>query len=104
MVLRLVFGILAVTFIPLGIVFTIIGLVADDVDKGSPKDFLYIGLPCAVVGLLFGAIAAVSWRKEVARRGRRRAGLRANAEVVDVRLRHNVRSGGRVAMDLTVRI
>ena len=39
MVLRLVSGILALTFLPIGVIFTVIGLTADEVDEGDPEVF-----------------------------------------------------------------
>src|SRR5689334_11585468 len=49
MVTRLVTGILAVTFLPLGVVFVLIGLLADDVDRGTPEGFLYAAFPLLAV-------------------------------------------------------
>jgi Protein of unknown function (DUF3592) len=103
MALRLVLGILAVTFVPLGLVFTVIGLVADDVDRGSPEGFLYAGLPILLVGLALAGAFLVLWRKERARRARRRAGLRARAEIVSADVNWSVRVNGRPALKLTVR-
>jgi hypothetical protein len=103
MALRLVFGILALTFVPLGVVFTVIGLVADDVDRGSPEAFLYSGIPILLAGLALGGAFLVLWRKERARRARRRAGLRARAEIVSADVNWSVRVNGRPALKLTVR-
>ena len=103
MALRLVFGILAATFIPLGVVFTVIGLTADEVDSGSPEAFAYTGIPVLLVGLALGGAFLVLWRKERARRARRRAGLRAQAEIVSADVNWHVRVNGRPSLKLTVR-
>jgi hypothetical protein len=102
MVIRLVVGSLAATLLPLGAVFIVIGLVADDVDRGSPEGFLYAGVPIATVGLFLALASLGLWRQAVERRRRRR--LRTAVEVVSVRLHPNIRSRGTVAMDLTVRL
>jgi hypothetical protein len=102
MVLRLVLGILAATFVPLGVVFTVIGLTADEVDRGSPEAFAYVGIPILLVGLALGGGFLVLWRKERARRARRRAGLRAQAEIVSADVNWSVRVNGRPALKLTV--
>ncbi len=104
MVLRLVSGILALTFLPMGVVFTLIGLLADDVDKGEPIVFAYIGIPLALIGLGFAVIFVVLMRREVERRRRRRAGLRASVEVVRSHINPSVRSGRKLALELTVRM
>lgn len=103
MVVRLLLFILAVTFLPIGIIFGVIGLVADDVDRGEPEAFVYLGAVFTAVGLALALVFGVLQRREVARRRRRRAGLRASAEVVSARLNYNVRSGPRVSLNLTVR-
>lgn len=103
MALRLVLGILAATFIPLGLVFTVIGLTADEVDRGSPDGFAYAGIPILLVGLALGGAFLVLWHKERARRARRRAGLRAQAEIVSADVNWSVRVNGRPALKLTVR-
>jgi hypothetical protein len=103
MVLRLLSGILAATFIPLGIAFTVIGVTADEVDRGSPEAFVYVGVPLLVVGLGLGGAFFVLRRNERARRARRRAGLRAQAEIVSADVNWSVRVNGRPALRLTVR-
>jgi hypothetical protein len=103
MVVRLVLGILAVTFLPLGLVFTMIGLVAEDVDRGEPEAFVYLGVPLAVLGAAFAVAFVALMRREAERRRRRRAGLRATVEVVRAQLNASVRSGSRIALNLTVR-
>ena len=103
MVLRLASGILALTFLPLGVIFTVIGLTVDEVDEGDPEVFAYIGIPILVVGLGFAGAFLVLWRKERARRARRRAGLRARAEIVSADVNWKVRVNGRPALKLTVR-
>jgi Protein of unknown function (DUF3592) len=100
--LRLVLGILAVTFVPLGVVFTVLGLTVDEVDRGSPEAFVYLGIPILVVGLALAGVFLVLWRKERARRARRRAGLRARAEIVSADVNWSVRVNGRPALKLTV--
>jgi hypothetical protein len=102
-VLRLASGILALTFLPLGVIFTVIGLTVDEVDEGDPEVFAYIGIPILVVGLGFAGAFLVLWRKERARRARRRAGLRAPAEIVSADVNWKVRVNGRPALKLTVR-
>jgi hypothetical protein len=104
MVARLVSGIFAVVFLPLGVFFVLIGLLVDDIDEGDPIVFLYIGAPFAVIGLASAIVFVRLWRRERARRARRRAGLRASAEVVSADYQWNVRVKGRPALRLTVRI
>ena len=101
MVQRLVSGILAAVFLPLGLVFTVIGLVADDVDRGEPAGFLYVGLPLALAGVGFAIAFALLTRR--ARRRKARRTQRASAEVVDAHLNTGVRSSGKFALRLTVR-
>jgi hypothetical protein len=103
MVARLVTGILALVFLPLGVVFVVIGLVVDEPDRGSPEVFVYLGIPLALVGLACAAWFAVLQRREAARRSRRRAGLRATVEIVGADFNPSVRSGSKLAMKLTVR-
>jgi hypothetical protein len=102
-VLRLVVGILAVTFLPIGLTFTIIGLVVDEPDRGRPEAFLYTGIALGLVGAGFALAFVVLWRREAERRRRRREGLRTTAEVVRAKLNPNVRTGSSMAMNLTVR-
>jgi hypothetical protein len=68
-VVSLVCGILAVTFVPLGIVFTILGQTTD-------QPFTFIGLPFLGVGLLLCVVAFVARR-----RGRRRDAAEAAARI-----------------------
>jgi hypothetical protein len=103
-VVRLVLGILAVVFLPLGIVFTIIGLTVEEVDRGEPEAFVYVGLPLLAVGACLAIAFAVLWRRERARRRRRREGLHASAEIVRALPKANIRSGSRIAWQLTVRL
>lgn len=103
MVLRLVLGILAAVFLPLGLVFTVVGLTANEVDSGEPRDFLRLGIALAAVGAGFALAFLVASRREAERRRRRREGLRATAEVVRARVNPNVRVGSSVTVDLTVR-
>jgi hypothetical protein len=100
---RLLLFIFAATFLPMGIVFGVIGLVADDVDRGEPEAFVYLGAVFTAVGVLFAIAFGVLQRRELARRRRRRAGLRTTAEIVSVRLNPSVHSGARVSTHLTVR-
>ena len=102
-VARLLLGILAVVFLPLGIVFTIVGATADQLDSGDPEDMLAVGLALGAVGLALTLAFAVLQRREIARRRRRREGLRTTAEIVDAQLNPNMRSGAKVALRLTVR-
>jgi hypothetical protein len=102
-VLRLVFGILALTFVPIGVIFTVIGLTVDEVDEGDPQAFVYIGIPILAVGLGFAGAFFVLWRKDRARRARRRAGLRARAEILSANVNRSVRVNGKPALKLTVR-
>jgi hypothetical protein len=100
---RLLLFIFAATFLPMGIVFGVIGLVADDVDRGEPEAFVYLGAVFTAVGVLLAIAFGVLQRRELARRRRRRAGLRTTAEIVSVRLNPSVHSGARVSTHLTVR-
>jgi hypothetical protein len=100
---RLLLFIFAATFLPLGIIFGAIGLLADDVDRGEPEAFAYLGAVFTAVGLVLAIAFGVLTRREVQRRRRRRAGLRTTAEVVDVRLNPSVHSGAKVSTTLTVR-
>jgi hypothetical protein len=54
------------------------------------------------VGLVLALAFGLLQRRELARRRRRRAGLRASAEVVSVRLNPSVHSGAKVSTNLTV--
>ena len=103
MLARLLLFIFAATFLPMGIIFLVIGLVADDVDRGEPEAFVYLGGVFTVVGGVLAIAFGVLQRREVARRRRRRAGLRTTAEIVSVRLNPSVHSGARVSTHLTVR-
>jgi hypothetical protein len=100
---RLLLFIFAATFLPMGIIFGVIGLVADDVDRGSPDAFVYLGAVFTAVGVVLAIAFGVLQRREIARRRRRRAGLRTRAEIVSVRLNPSVHSGARVSTHLTVR-
>jgi hypothetical protein len=102
--LRLILGILAVTFVPLGVVFVVLGLVIDEPDRGRPEGFLYVGVPLALAGLAFTVAFILLWRREAARRRRRRQGLRGRAEVVRADVNWRMRLNGRPALRLTVRI
>jgi hypothetical protein len=102
-VLRLILGILAVTFVPLGVVFVVLGLVVDEPDRGRPEAFVYVGAPLALTGLAFTVAFILLWRREAARRRKRRQGLRTRAEVVRADLNFGVRLNGRPALRLTVR-
>ena len=101
MVARLLTGILASVFLPLGAVFSLIGLLADDVDRGEPEGFLYAGVPLLALGIGLAVAFVVLTRRARARRARRT--LRATAEVVDAQLNTGVRSSGKFALRLTVR-
>ncbi len=104
MVIRLLTGILAAVFLPLGVVFVVIGLLVDHPDRGKPEDFVYIGAPFAVVGAALAVTFVVLWRREAGRRRRRRQGLRTGAEVVRAELDWRVRVNGRPMLRLTVRL
>ena len=101
MLARLLTGILAAVFLPLGIVFTIIGLAADDVDRGSPEGFLYAGLPLAAVGVAFAVAFVVLMRQARGRKARRTQ--RASAEVLDASINHGVQLNAKRQLTLTVR-
>jgi hypothetical protein len=103
MVARLTLGILSVVFLPLGVVFLVIGLVVDEPDSGDPAAFVYVGAGLGLVGLVCAVAFVVLWRKEAARRRRRRDGLRARVEVVRADVNWGVRVNGRPAVSLTVR-
>jgi hypothetical protein len=100
---RLTLGILAVTFVPLGVVFVVLGLVVDEPDRGRPEAFLYVGAPLALAGLAFTVAFILPWRREAARRLSRRQGVRTKAEVVRADVNWRVRLNGRPALRLTVR-
>lgn len=102
MITRLLTGILASVFLPLGVAFTGIGLVADDVDSGSPDDFLMIGVPLLAVGLALTAVFGVLMGRARAARRRRREGARAQATIVHAHLHSGVRMGVLLTYDLTV--
>jgi hypothetical protein len=102
-VLRLVSGILALTFLPIGLVFLVIGLTVEDADRGEPEAFLYLGPALALVGVVFALTFAVLQRREIASRRRRREGLRATVEIVRAQFNPNVRSGSSMSLRLTVR-
>jgi hypothetical protein len=104
MILRLLTGILAAVFLPLGVVFVVLGLVVEHPDRGRPEDFVYIGAPFAVAGVALAATFIVLWRREAGRRRRRRQGLRTGAEVVRAELDWRVRVNGRPMLRLTVRL
>ena len=94
MVGRLLTGILAAVFLPLGIVFTVIGLVSDDA-------FLPVGLPLAAVGVGFAVAFVVLMRQ--ARRRKARRTQRVSAEVLDARVNHGVQLNAKRQLTLTVR-
>jgi hypothetical protein len=104
MVYRLLAGILAAVFLPLGVVFVVVGLLVDHPDRGKPEDFVYIGVPFLVAGVALAATFVVLWRREAGRRRRRRQGLRTGAEVVRAELDWRVRVNGRPLLRLTVRL
>jgi hypothetical protein len=97
MVARLLSGILTAVFLPLGIVFLILGAATEEGFTGGGAAFAAVGLGCA---LTFAALM----RAEAARRRRRRAGLRDGVEVVEATLRPGIRVGVYLTYDLTVRI
>ena len=103
MVARLLLFILAVVFLPLGIVFTIVGATADQLDRGEPESMLAVGLAIGGVGLVLALAFGALQRRELVLRRRRREGLRTTAEIVHAQLNHNVRSGAKVALRITVR-
>jgi hypothetical protein len=104
MLLRRLSGIFAVTFLPLGIAFTALGLAVDHPDSGSPEAFLYVGASLGVLGVVCAGVFLVAWRREAGRRRRRRAGVRAAAEVVRADVMQGVRVGSSLAVKLTVRV
>ena len=93
---RLLSGILAAVFLPLGLAFTIVG-------AATMRTFLYVGLPFLVVGLVLGVAFLVLQRKESARRRRRRQGPRTMAEVLSAEWNPGVRVGTWLTVKLTVR-
>jgi hypothetical protein len=103
MVVRLLLGILAVTFLPLGIAFVVVGLTVDEPDRGQPEAFLYSGIAFTAVGAALAIGFVVMWRREAERRRRRREGLRTTAEIVRAQFNPSVRVNGRLALKLTVR-
>jgi len=89
-VARLLSGILAAVFLPLGITFAILG-----------DDFAGIGALLLAVGV--GMLALFGWlvMRERSRRARRTA--QASAEVVDARINHGVQLNAKRQLMLTVR-
>ncbi len=104
MLFRLLSGILAATFLPLGVTFVVVGLVVDHPDRGRPMAFVYIGVPFALAGLGLAIAFVVLQYREVGRRRRRRQGLRAAAEVVRADINWHVRVNGRPMLRLSVRL
>jgi hypothetical protein len=104
MIFRLLSGILTAVFVPLGVAFTLVGLLDHHPDRGSPEAFVYVGAAIAVAGFACLATFLVLWRREAARRRRRRQGLRAGVEVVSADLNWRVRVNGRPMLRLTVRL
>ena len=104
MVARLVVGILALTLLPLGVVFLAVGAVVDEPRRGRPEDFVAAGAVLALVGAGFALAFALLSRRAAARRRRRREGTRAMAEVVRADLNPSVRKGASVLLRLTVRL
>ena len=102
MVTRLLTGILACVLVPLGAVFVVLGLVLDDLDRGEPEDFVYVGAPLLAAGLAFAAAFAVLRARERERGRRRKQGLRAVARVVRADWRSGIRVGAWLTYDLTV--
>ena len=102
MITRLLTGILACVLVPLGIAFTVVGLVADDVDSGSPEGFLVVGPSFLAVGMLLVAVFAVLSRRAGAAPRRRQEGVRTMARIVHAHLLAGVRIGVLVTYDLTV--
>lgn len=100
---RLLTGIFACVLLPLGLAFTVIGLVADDVRSGSPEDFRYVGLAILGVGIADLAAFLALQRRHTQRRRRRVEGARAQAVLVQALLRPGVRVGVLHTYDLTVR-
>jgi hypothetical protein len=86
---RLLTGILAVVFLPLGITFAIV--------SGAG-----VGAPFLAVGAAFAAVFLALLRKERGRRARRQ--LRATAEVVSSKINHGVQLNAKRQLVLTVRI
>lgn len=98
---RLLTGILAAVFLPLGTAFLVVGSVSDEVRSGRPEDFLAVGAAAAGVGLAFLCAFVILTRRERARRARRTA--RASAEVLDARLNHGVQLNAKRQLRLSVR-
>ncbi|MEJ7894830.1 MAG: DUF3592 domain-containing protein [Solirubrobacteraceae bacterium] len=101
MITRVVAGILAIVFVSLGLTFTVIGLAVDR--SGSSEGFLSTGIGMLAAGAACAAVFAVLTRRDAERRHRRRAGARAQAQIVRAVLRPGVRIGSLLAYDLTVR-
>lgn len=100
-VVRLVTGILAGTFAPLGVVFLVVGLGADDTDGG----FVPIALGALVVAALCLAalLAAGPLFGSRLRRERTARSARATATVADAELKPYNRVGSLATAVLTVR-
>ncbi len=98
MIARLLTGILAVVFLPLGLVFLVLGLLMGDGDDVQP-----VGAGCAIAGIAFALAFALLMRMEARRRERRRAGLRASVEVLAAKVNHGVQLNRKRGLSLTVR-
>jgi hypothetical protein len=97
-VVRLVAVILAVTFLPLGVAFLVIGL------AGGGDSFVPVGAALAAVGLLLvlaWALLSARARKALEREEAARS-ARATATVEEVRLHPYVRIGTLITVTLTV--
>ncbi len=97
-VVTLVTGILAVTFLPLGIAFAIIGFVSE------PEAFVPLGLIFAGVGVVF-AVVALLWHGRGKRRDADEAAARTSrttAQVVEASLSPYSRVGALSPMKLAI--
>jgi hypothetical protein len=100
-VVSLVGGILAVTFLPLGIVFVILGLTLDD-----QSAFQYVGLGLLALGVVEGGVALVFRRRAKARDAAETAARisHARARVLEARLNPYSRVGALSPMKLAVEL
>jgi hypothetical protein len=99
-VVALVAGILAATFLPLGIAFTVIGLVSE------PETFLILGPIFAFVGIDLGIVALV-WRGRAKQRDEAESAARTSrtsARVLEAALNPYSRVGTLNPMKLAVEL
>ena len=95
MIARILSGTLACVLVPLGTVFTVLGLVAEEEEGFTP-----VGAALLAAGLALAALLAVLTGRARQRKARRTA--RTRADVVEAAFKPGVRVGAYLAYDLTV--